>query len=178
MNPTQGNIGDKSPKFMQNLKENDKSHPEKSFLYNIPEVSYINANMNNGNLKIFKHHKNNLQNINSINNLKGIYDKDGNYASNYLNYTFIMKNYTNNDSCINNYSFLKFLENSRLNRLDKKYHNSSYMNEIKNIDDISDYYTKNLNLSSEEKLTIKNCIVMQIINSSTTTLNLGDIGVY
>lgn len=81
------------------------------------------------------------------------------------------------ESYINNPFFSKFIENSNLNSSNEKYNNISYFDDIENIDEISDYYTKNLNLSIEEKLIIKNCILMQIINSSITTLNLGVIEV-
>jgi len=140
---------------------------------------YSSENTSNslGNLK-----SSNLQRSNqNINNNPSILNKTDSKEStrNNKNSNVVgLTNYTTNESCINNPSFLKFTTNSKFDyHTNEKLSNKSFYNEIQSIEEISNFYTKNLNLSKEEKLNIKNCIVMQIINSSTTTLNLGNIGV-
>lgn len=144
--------------------------------------SLENSNQSYGNLKSSQMQKQTSQ-ITTNNNPKSlnITETKEAFTAAKKPYTVSLANYTANESCINNPSFLKFMEKSNFNYYAanerRPSNRTSVYNEIQNLDAISDYYTKNLNLSSEEKLNIKNCILMQIINSSTTTLNLGDIGV-
>ena len=162
-------VMNKTPEISLSNKKN------KTKIFTKQNKSYFNADFKNGkNLKYFfstQVENIDIKNHTTYNKVKLPYN-----ILNKKPYTVSLTNYTNNESCINNISFLKFLQNSN-KKTEDKFYNNSYMNEIRNIDDISDYYINKLNLSSEEKLNLKNCIVLQILNSSTTTLNLGDIGV-